>query len=252
MFFRPLSEESCGAGVGRRRTYHRVECRQLAEVLQLVQAAVHALLQLFPRFEVAQQLLVVHHGYANLALRVAGEDELHIGSHWQQVFHQVVAGGQSHQCQQAEECGVVAEAQRCAVAAAGNHLVGFLFDILPERHRRAGADAFGERRGAVHQVHALVVGVVDSLHLLGGEPMPETDVERHVLHVAGYGVQLGEQLQGLLHLAGVFEELGDETVGDYVGLTPDAGREVFQFSRLMVEVAHVAGVGLRSHPQCGA
>ncbi len=87
------------------------------------------------------------------------------------------------------------------MTARGNHGVGLADDVLPQGDGGAGNDAAVGHGVAVADGHALVVGIMGGQQLLGGEDVEEVDVQRYVLHVAGYGVQLAEQAQGIAVVA---------------------------------------------------
>ena len=76
------------------------------------------------------------------------------------------------------------------MSATGYHLVSLLLYVLPEGDAAAGRDAFVQGRITIADGHALIVGIMDGQHLFLGETVPQTDLQRDVLHVAGYGMQL--------------------------------------------------------------
>ena len=141
----------------------------------------------------------------------------------------------------------MAKAQRSAMAATGNHPVGLLLNILPEGDARTGGYTIVGCSVAIADGHALVVGIVGGLHLLGGEDIPKTHAQRNVLHVAGNGVQLAEQVECrrcIVLIGRLTKQRTDEAVRAYAGQALRAGLERIQLGRLIIYIVHEAGIGL--------
>ena len=89
------------------------------------------------------------------------------------------------------EIGVVAKAQVSRHIALTDGLVGIADDTLPQRDGRTGRCTVVVGAHAVDRPHAQVVLVVDRAPLAVGQHIVERDVQLHILHVGGNGMQFG-------------------------------------------------------------
>ena len=216
---------------------------------------------------IAENLIVLHflfvmqEFYDDMPFGITVEDYLQVGTHGQNLVHQVGNSvEETYERKQMIETGVMAKAQGAAhplpsrregalITIYSNHTISSLHDVLPERGCTTGRDVMIERTYAVHQSHAGVVHVIDCLDLLFRKQVPEGILQRDVLHGRSQGMEFGEQLVLFLLLRRVFVEgFGQTLTRD---LAPDH-RIPFQFlflRRRVGNVVHVFLVGLLSNVQ---
>ena len=140
VLLRALAEESGRPGRGRSRAHHRVQRTELAQVLQVVYASGHVVLQVVPEIEAlyavadaqVKRFLIVQQLNDDLPRLIAIEDHLQIGRHRQDLVHAPALRIDAHQREQTVEIGVVAETEVGPHPTSGDGGIGPGLYVLPQ------------------------------------------------------------------------------------------------------------------------
>ena len=163
------------------------------------------------------RLLIVQKLHKNLTLCISIEYHLQIRRHWQNDIHRHTLRINTHECQQAIQIGIMAEAQIRPHASSGDSCIGIGLNTTPKRNSTTGGNTIILNFIAIIQRHPAVVYVVDRQQFLIREYIIERHVQLHILHIRSDGMQFRKQLLPILlrQMAGIRKQRIDKPVGRY-------------------------------------